>query len=154
MRFLLFFKVLVCLFLILACTGGDSEMNLSSPLQVSPTVFTKLESLKTQDKFGEDASSFYPGATSEPMRLKLNGLMNKSIDEIIPILKDRPTKARILEQYKAGLSRFDGLNLDTEDREQVCTYYDRIREVIGLDSTHGLLNQWLYGALGKELKIE
>ena len=129
-------------------------MDLSSPLQLSPTVFSKLDSLKNQDKFGEDASSFYPGATSEAMRLELNGLMNKSIDDIVLVLKDCPTKAQILEQYKTGLSRFDSLNLDTEDREQVCTYYDRIREIIGFDSTHGLLNQWLYGALGNILQIE
>ena len=129
-------------------------MDLSSPLQLSPTVFSKLDSLKNQDKFGEDASSFSPGATSEAMRLELNGLMNKSIDEIVLVLKDCPTKAQILEQYKTGLSRFDSLNLDTEDREQVCTYYDRIREIIGFDSTHGLLNQWLYGALGNILQIE
>ncbi len=87
-------------------------MDLSSPLQISPTIFFSLENLKTQDKFRVDASSFYPGATSEAMRLKLNGLMNTSIDEIMLVLKERPTKGQILERYKAGLSRFDILNFD------------------------------------------
>lgn len=36
------------------------------------------------------------------------------------------------------------MELDTEDMERVCEYYDQIREIIGFDSTDEVLNDWLY----------
>jgi len=57
--------------------------------------------MKDENKFEEGASPFYPGATSKAIQKLLNGLMNKSIDDIISVLKTNPTKGKILQQYKA-----------------------------------------------------
>jgi len=45
---------------------------------------------------------------------------------------------------KIGLHAFDDLAVDTEDRERVCWYYEDMMDILGLESTHELLNNWMY----------
>ena len=34
---------------------------------------------------------------------------------------------------------------DTEEREQACTYCERVMGILGIASSDGALNSWLYG---------
>jgi hypothetical protein len=52
-----------------------------------------------------------------------------------------------LEAIKTGLSRFSDvyLDLDTEDRERVCVYFEELMDIVGLESSNGQLNMFMYG---------
>ena len=36
------------------------------------------------------------------------------------------------------------LELDTENRERICTYYEELMDIVGLESSEGLLNEFMY----------
>lgn len=72
--------------------------------------------------------------------------MNESIVRLISILEQNKqvTARMVLNEFENGLSSFEDLAFDTEDRERVCWYYEDIMDCIGLESTNELLNNWMY----------
>jgi hypothetical protein len=110
---------------------------------VNEGAIEKLLELRRQDKFAEIEDQ-YTGINPIENQPIANQIINESIDAIIEILNDSPTKAKILEVYKRDIIKFDEVASDTEDRETVCVYYSKIREIIGFDSTDDILNDWLY----------
>ena len=52
---------------------------------------------------------------------------------------------------KIGLERFKDI-VDTEDRERICLYYEELMNMVGLESSAGLLNKFLYGFDPNSLK--
>ena len=45
-----------------------------------------------------------------------------------------------------GLSKFTDVyfELDTEDRERVCTYFEELMDIVGLESSNGQLNKFMF----------
>jgi hypothetical protein len=45
------------------------------------------------------------------------------------------------------LDRFKSIyvEIDTEDRERVCAYFEELMDIVGLESSDGHLNNFLYG---------
>ncbi|WP_242009217.1 DUF4844 domain-containing protein [Robertkochia solimangrovi] len=60
---------------------------------------------------------------------------------------ENPTDKKYQEKIKIGLSRFADIymELDTEDRERVCTYFKELMDIVGLESSNGQLNKFMYG---------
>ena len=60
---------------------------------------------------------------------------------------ENPTEKKYQEKIKIGLSRFAEvyMELDTEDRERVCTYFEELMDIVGLESSNGQLNRFMYG---------
>ena len=48
---------------------------------------------------------------------------------------------------KKGLNNFADIyvELDTEDRERVCGYFEELMDIVGLESSGGHLNNFMYG---------
>ena len=49
----------------------------------------------------------------------------------------------MLSEFLEMLTAFE--HEDTEEKEQACTYCERVMEILGIDSSDGALNTWLYG---------
>ncbi len=114
------------------------------PQQI-PKILRTLAIFRSEMKFPN-----HPAENSGPddvrQLLSMRRIMDSSIDEISLQLASDPSIELILELFRKGLRAFDDIDVgDTEDREQVCKYYMRIREIIGFESTEGILNEWLYG---------
>ena len=61
----------------------------------------------------------------------------------------RNGKNRLIKNIKKigiGLSRFADiyLELNTEDRERVCSYFEELMDIVGLESSNGQLNKFMY----------
>lgn len=58
-----------------------------------------------------------------------------------------PNNKEYLKKINIGLLRFSNANLylDTEDRERVCLYFEELMDIVGLESSNGQLNKFLYG---------
>jgi len=65
--------------------------------------------------------------------------------------KNEPTKIELLHVLAHGVSQIDPDKLDTEDREQVATTFESFLDIVGLESSEGILNKWLYGEEISEL---
>ena len=48
---------------------------------------------------------------------------------------------------KKGLNRFSEiyLDIDTENRERVCGYFEELMDIVELESSDGQLNNFMYG---------
>lgn len=154
--------IIVFISLFCACTNqGNSSLHestnyihdssLKNKIEINVHAVAKLKRLKSKYKFGaEEKSSIFPlgyvGILPKESRPLANHLMNKSLERLIQLIKTKhsPTKLQILDEFNIGLNSFNEIATDTEDRERVCHYYSEIMDIIGLDSSNELLNNWLY----------
>jgi hypothetical protein len=106
-----------------------------------------LNEFKSKPKFEQDSTSMYTGLGDKRLKPLLTSLINKAADDFIEVVNSNPTPDQFRGKIKVGLDRFTPytLRLDTDDRERVCLYYQELMDIVGLESSEGILNNWLYG---------
>lgn len=106
-----------------------------------------LQRLRSISKFEADESRFYPGLENKSIKEKITDLVNRGIDEFISVAQNNGSEKDFQQVISKGLSYFETLDysLDTEDRERVCGYFEEMMDAIGLESSGGALNRWMYG---------
>jgi hypothetical protein len=108
----------------------------------------KFEDFKQKEKFIEDNSIFYPGISDPTLRPILTEKINQAADDFKNVsLQPNPKDEDYQDKIQTGLERFGDLylNLDTEDRERVCHYFEELMDIVGLESSGGHLNNFMYG---------
>ena len=55
------------------------------------------------------------------------------------------TEKELLNLLKEKIELFERNNLDTEDAENVASKFESILDCVGLESSGGVLNNWMYG---------
>lgn len=125
--------------------------SLDETLSVKPDAISKLKKLLEKEKFGPEEKTNqlplgYVGFLPEEDRPLANKIMNESIARLISVLEQnkKVTARMVLNEFENGLNSFEDLAFDTEDRERVCWYFEDIMDIIGLESTNELLNNWMY----------
>lgn len=106
----------------------------------------QFEEFIAKKKFVEEG--FYPGIAEEKLRPIFTEKINLAAKDFQKVAtSSNPTNERYMEAIKTGLSRFSEiyLELDTEDREQVCVYFEELMDIVGLESSNGQLNMFMYG---------
>jgi hypothetical protein len=147
LKVLLMVIVAICLFSIAGVTGilfviwptqiGDHA------LHVSVDTIAQLERFKEEAKFVPDLTRYYPGAPNEAVRLEAEQRMNLLIEDLICNLPLNAHKSFVLRSFKATLPHYD--KFDSEERDQVAFYLERIMVITGADGSGELLNVWRYG---------
>jgi hypothetical protein len=110
-------------------------------LIVTPEALQRLSVLLYDPKFKEE--DLYPGAPTEEIRLRVEHAVNGMLDRLSVGLQESPRKSYVLAEFLEMLQCFE--EDDTEEREQACTYCERVMTILGIESSDGLLNTWLYG---------
>ena len=108
----------------------------------------KFEKFKAKEKFIADSVIYYPGIAKPSMRPILTEKINLAANDLEKLARtNKATDKDYQEQIKIGLQRFGDvyLELDTEDRERVCHYFEELMDIVGLESSDGLLNDFMYG---------
>lgn len=103
-----------------------------------------LQRLKKEPKF--ETSAFYPGLSNKNTEKPLSDLLNVVTDDFEEGIKSDFTEQEYLDLMEKSLMKFDSFHLDTEDREYICGYFERIMDAIHLKSSGGVLNKWMYGS--------
>jgi hypothetical protein len=106
-------------------------------------MLNNLIKLKEEKKFFKNDKMFYPGAKTEQDRILLESIINNLLDKFINDVKDKPIKSYVLNELKNTLSKCN--EFDTEDREMICNYLEKIMDIFEINSSDGLLNEWMYG---------
>jgi hypothetical protein len=126
--------------LLTACGQGQ--------IKTSENAMTKFEDFKNKEKFVQDDKLFYPGIGD----LTLKPILTKKINIAGEDFKTIANKGTVSDkEYQAaikdGLGRFAELylQLDTEDRERICSYFEELMDIVGLESSDGHLNNFMYG---------
>lgn len=110
-------------------------------LAITPSQIVSLKSLRKLPKFL--AAEMYPGAPSEELRVEAEAHINALIDNLIEGLPQNPNKQFVMTEFMRAMANFK--QADTEERERFCGYLEEIMDITGIESSDGLLNEWLYG---------
>jgi hypothetical protein len=114
-------------------------------LEVTQVMFTKLAELRDRPKYVELPGTLYNGLRPEPARLLAERQINALIDRLREGLASNPSKKFVLGEFAKTLAEFEPT--DTEDREQLLRYLEEIMDILGIASSDGLLNGWMYGPI-------
>ena len=109
---------------------------------------TKFNEFKSKEKFLQDDKLFYPGIGDPSLKPVLSEKINLAADDFEKLAeKGNATDKEYQNAIKIGLGRFADLylQLDTEDRERVCHYFEELMGIVGLESSGGHLNNFMYG---------
>lgn len=119
---------------------------MQADLTITPAVLDQLRSFRARSKFGPDDSRFpgYVGYLPETDRADAERELNAVVDALIAGLPGQPAGALVLNCFAKGLLWF--ASSDTEDRERCCDYLVEVMDIVGLESSEGLLNRFMYGA--------
>ncbi len=128
------------LLLFTACGQGQ--------IKTPENAMTKFDEFKSKEKFLQDDKLFYPGIGDPNLKPVLTEKINLAADDFKKLAdKGNATDKEYQNAIKNGLERFTDLylQLDTEDRERVCSYFEELMDIVGLESSGGHLNNFMYG---------
>jgi len=138
-----YIQILLILLTLSACGQNANEMK--TPENANE-MFAKFIAKK---KFIEQPyPNFYPGIADEKMRPIFTKKINQIATDFKTVSKsEKPTDKKYQEKIGIGLSRFEDIyqELDTEDQERVCMYIEELMDIVGLESSNGQLNKFMYG---------
>lgn len=97
----------------------------------------------SRDKF--IATADYPGIGDEELRKPLNELLNILADTFQKIAHNEPDAKLFQIAIKQLLNNMGNIYLDSEDQDQFCRSIEALMDIVGLESSDGLLNTWRYG---------
>lgn len=128
------------LLLFTACGQGQ--------IKTPENAMTKFDEFKNKEKFLQDDRLFYPGISDPSLKPVLTEKINLALEDFEKLAgKGNATDKEYQNVIKFGLDRFADLylQLDTEDRERVCSYFEELMDIVGLQSSGGHLNNFMYG---------
>jgi len=120
----------------------------SKQTEVDPKTMDKFDAFIQKEKFVKDMTIFYPGIADPTLRPVLTEKINQAAEDFRSVaLSSNPTQQAYLEKIKIGLKRFENTSVmyDSEDKERVCHYFEELMNIVGLKSSDGILNTFLYG---------
>ncbi|WP_217605259.1 DUF4844 domain-containing protein [Chitinophaga sp. GbtcB8] len=132
--------LVLTLFLFAACGQGQ--------IKTQGNTMTKFEEFKNKEKFIQDDKLFYPGIGIPTLKRIYTEKINLAADDFKKLADNVTTTDKEYQNaIKKGLERFSGiyLQLDTEDRERICHYFEELMDIVGLESSGGHLNNFMYG---------
>lgn len=132
--------ILIPLLLFTSCGQGQ--------IKTPENAMTKFEEFKNKEKFLQDDELFYPGVGDPKLKPILTEKINLSANDFKELAdKGISTDKEYQDAIRKGLYRFSDiyLDLDTENRERICSYYEELMDIVGLESSGGHLNNFMYG---------
>ena len=132
--------IIVLLVAITACHQNNTVL--------SNDYVNRLEEFKKREKFIEEDKLFYPGIGDPELKPVLTKKINEAADDFLKVASMKSHTPRDFQKViKLGMLRFEPeyLQLDTEDRERICKYFEELMKIVGLESSDGLLNNFMYG---------
>lgn len=109
-------------------------------LILTTAVFDQLAALRSAPKYQEEGLYRPP---TEEIRRSAELAINIMLDRLKFGLPSSPQKSYVLSEFLKMLKAFEGD--DTEEREKACTYCKSVMDMLGIESSDGVLNTWLYG---------
>jgi hypothetical protein len=101
--------------------------------------------MKAQDHFSADAQDMYTGVQDAVLREDLNAKVASALEALAIGAEQGRDQASLLATFKQHLEDIDRDMLETEDAERVALVFERMLDVLGIESSEGVLNTWLYG---------
>ena len=99
-----------------------------------------------KDKFNKDEPLFYPGLEDKNIQSNLTKEINKLAKTFESIQSSKnPSSDFYLKAIESSLKTIEKYDLDTENRTRVANYIEELMDIVELESSNGLLNNYVYG---------
>ena len=137
--------------LLSGCTKAEEHKD--HPLNAR--IINQLHQFQQQDHFSSDGY-LYTGVQDNQLKELLNQKVAQTAEAYIQLYhgSEQPNKEQRLKILSDGIHQIDPDSLDTEDREQVATTFERFLDITGLESSEGILNTWMYGEEINDLIVQ
>ncbi len=99
-----------------------------------------LREMIGQDHLGADS-----GVSDPALKAKLNSQIDAAAVALAAKAMVGASKSELLSEMAKRINAIDRDALDTEDAESVASAFEAMLEPLGLDSSEGILNTWMYG---------
>lgn len=109
---------------------------IDEPLFISEESLLQLQIFRAADKFID-----LPDVDTTEEREHLSALFNELLDHLISGIEQNPSKLWVMKQFQLPLTAM-GVE-DTEAREHFGVHLERLMDILGIDSSDGLLNYYL-----------
>ena len=104
-----------------------------------------LRRLISKDNFAEVPGTLYTGVQNPSERIKLNAQFSSAVELLIAAANHGATTSEYLAIIDKQINGFERAHLDTEDAEQVASNFELALNCLGIESSGGILNKWMYG---------
>ena len=111
---------------------------IDAPIEIDDSTLVKLHILRVIEKFAH-----LPGVNTVEEQARLSGVLNNLLDRLIGGVQANPTKLWVLTEFQHSLKLVEGE--DTEGRDHFGTELESIMDVLGIESSDGLLAAYLGG---------
>lgn len=108
------------------------------PLTVDAGMLKALRAYRSQDKLVN-----LPGIDTATERERLSFVLNHLVDALVLGLQTNPSKLWVMRHFQQALVRVQ--LEDTEGREHFGLELEHVMELVGIESSDGLLNYYLVG---------
>ena len=108
------------------------------PLSVSEEMIRALTEFRAADKFRE-----LPGDDTSVERQRLAFIFNAALDKLISGIRSNPNKLWFMTQIQPALEEV--ATEDTEARDHFGTHLEQVMDIVGIDSSDGMLSFYLGG---------
>ena len=132
-------RILLAFLLIQGCNEMESSKMLSNGSEVKEA----LLELKSQKKFLENLTLFYPGAPDELIRIEAENVINSALVKLIESPSDSFTENDFWLTLKVAAKQLS--KMDSEEMDRGLTYMEEIMDIYKIESSNGRLNEWRYG---------
>ena len=129
-------RTLIALALFVA--GQAAGMPIDTPAQT-------LLATVGHDHFAAESDGLYTGVSDSSVKAKLNAKIDAAAVAFANAAGAKASASQILAILKDHLGGIDRESLDTEDAEHVAGLFEQMLEGLGIQSSDGILNSWLYG---------
>lgn len=104
-----------------------------------------LSHLIGRDHFAGDPATIYTGVHDPRVRLAMNARFDRALEALRDAARDGATPHACLSLIDRHLVGFGRAELDSEDAERVAECFEMAMDCLGIESSEGALNRWLYG---------
>jgi hypothetical protein len=111
----------------------------------SDTSAQDLRAMVGHDHFAAAPSDLYAGVSDGPLKARLNTKVDATAVALADATVAKASTSQLLEILKEQLAGIDRDALDTEDAERVANLFEQMLDGLGIQSSDGILNDWLYG---------
>jgi hypothetical protein len=119
--------------------GDDPfEFVQDAPLFVVPRTLAQLRAFREGPKLAD-----LPGVNPSPERERLAVVLDDLATRLLAGVEAHPTKFWVLKQFQQSLEIVEGE--DTEAREHFGMELERLMEILGIESSDGVLTYYLGG---------
>jgi len=134
--------LLLSLVLLAGC-GSDHP---DSRMPEDATTIQALRKLAGKDNFAEDPGTLYTGVQDPIVRAELDAKFDHAVELLVSAARGGASTSEYLEIIETQINGFDRDALDTEDAEHVASNFEQAMDLLGIESSDGVLNKWMYGS--------